>query len=214
MTLPRSSGSTSSSRTAPRIVGMQLDGDGVRLANELLREELQQLDGASVRDLGSERRARRAVAAATRRSARPARGAAFGPSAKPRRRPLAFVFRLDLVDDRLAGRDLARAERRLALFFLRRASSPKSPNSSSNALTDYSAPSRDFGLRLVVGNRAALDEALLGEETADRIRRLRALREPRLDLLVVDDDRLGFGARIIVSEDLDERGRRAASARR
>ena len=72
------------------------------------------------------------------------------------------------------------------------------------------APLAFLGWRLVVGIGPRSMMPFLGEETPHGIRRLRSLGEPLARLRFVDDDGSRFGARIVVTENLDE----AAVARR
>ena len=98
---------------------MQRNGDRVRRGHQSFRQEREQFDRARVADLGRQRVALDALAPsepsaalAAREGLARLRSSGRTPAARPW-----FVFRLDLVDDRLAGRDPPRAERRAPLFF-------------------------------------------------------------------------------------------------
>src|SRR6185503_16106560 len=72
--------------------------------------------------------------------------------------------------------------------------------SSTSDLATYSTRSLAAIVPSLLGGG---DDARVPEQAQDGVRGLRALGEPRLRLVFVDDERDGLGARVVVPDDLD-----------
>jgi len=185
----------------PAVVRMQFDCNRIGFRNETFREKREQFGCASVCEFDWDRIAFRSRFAPAKAGTTRIEGPLFGrAAARAAAETSRFVLRFDFVDDRLAARYLARTERRAALVFGRFiAEESEFVVERAHRLLGFA-----FGCTLFLGDWPAFDQAARRKQTPNRIGRLRALGEPFLDLLFIENDCLRFSARIVVTDDFEE----------